>query len=206
MRTSVVVAVLLLASATFALGQDNAATDVRAERQEIELLKQKIEELDQRLRIAERKNELKAEDDATKAKAGVSLDAVAKKEDSLENKIKGFGPFSFSGDLRLRHESLFGSGPVNGTEPATRNRERYRVRFNVNAKLNDEISGGFSLASGDLGDPISTNNTETGFFTRKPFSIDKAYAYLQAEIFQALQRDCGKIWLHLVSHGTHFRQ
>src|SRR5438876_3652480 len=138
-RTSVVVAVLLLASATFALGQD-AATDVSTERQEIELLKKKIEELDQRLRIAERRNELKAEDDATKAKSGVSLDVVAKKEDLLENKIKGFGPFSFSGDLRLRHESLFGGGPVNGTEPATRNRERYRVRFSVTAKLNDEIS------------------------------------------------------------------
>src|SRR4051812_2877875 len=157
-RISVVVAVLL-ASATLALGQD-AATDVSGERQEIELLKQKIAELDQRLRIAERKSELKAEDDATKAKAGVTLDAVAKKEDFVEGKLKNVGPFSFSGDLRLRHESFFGSGPVNGAEPATRNRERYRIRFNATAKLNDEISGGFSLASGDLGDPISTNNTE----------------------------------------------
>src|SRR5689334_23550745 len=118
MRKSVVVTILLLAMATLGLGQDNASTDVSAERQEIELLKQKIAELDQRLRIAERKNELKAEDDATKAKAGVTLDAVAAKENALENKVKGFGPFSFSGDLRLRHESFFGSGPVNGTEPA----------------------------------------------------------------------------------------
>lgn len=190
-RTSVVVAVLLLASATFALGQD-AATDVSTERQEIELLKQKIAELDQRLRIAERKNELKAEDDATKAKAGVSLDAVAKKEELVEGKLKNIGPFSFSGDLRLRHESLFGSGPVTGAEPATRNRERYRVRFNVTAKLNDEISGGFSLASGDLGDPISTNNTETGFFTRKPFSIDKAYASYKPKFFKPFNVTAGK--------------
>src|ERR1043166_2223222 len=130
MRRGVVVAVLVLAIATSGLGQDNASTEVSAERQEIELLKQKIAELDQRLRIAERKNEFKAEDDATKAKAGVTLDAVAAKENALENKVKGFGPFSFSGDLRLRHESFFGSGPVNGTEPATRNRERYRLRFN----------------------------------------------------------------------------
>src|SRR5882724_11857529 len=135
MRKRIGVAVLLLATATLALGQD-ASSDVSAERQEIELLKKKIDELDQRLRIAERKNELKAEDDATKAKVGISLDAVAKKEDLLENKIKSVGPFSFSGDLRLRHESLFGSGPVNGAEPATRNRERYRIRFNVTAKHN----------------------------------------------------------------------
>ena len=71
MGKRIVVAVVLIAAATFALGQD-ASSDVSTERQEIELLKKKIEELDQRLRIAERKNELKAEDDATKAKAGVS--------------------------------------------------------------------------------------------------------------------------------------
>src|SRR5437667_412419 len=130
-RTGAVLAVLLWVTATLALGQDNTSTDVSAERQEIELLKRKLEELDQRLRIAERKNELKAEDDAVKVKAGVSLDAVAKKVDGIENKVKGFGPFAFSGDLRLRHESFFGSGPVNGVEPATRNRERYRLRFNV---------------------------------------------------------------------------
>jgi hypothetical protein len=189
-RISVVVAVLL-ASATLALGQD-AATDVSGERQEIELLKQKIAELDQRLRIAERKSELKAEDDATKAKAGVTLDAVAKKEDFVEGKLKNVGPFSFSGDLRLRHESFFGSGPVNGAEPATRNRERYRIRFNATAKLNDEISGGFSLASGDLGDPISTNNTETGFFTRKPFSIDRAFASYRPKYFKPLSVTAGK--------------
>src|ERR1043166_6806881 len=192
MRRGVVVAVLVLAIATSGLGQDNASTEVSAERQEIELLKKKIAELDQRLRIAERKNELKAEDDATKAKAGITLDAVAAKENALENKVKGFGPFSFSGDLRLRHKSFFGSGPVNGTEPATRNRERYRVRFNINAKLNDEISGGFSLASGDLGDPISTNSTETGFFTRKPIAVDKAYATYKPKFFKPFNITAGK--------------
>ncbi|HSS97874.1 MAG TPA: putative porin [Terriglobales bacterium] len=192
MRRGVVVAVLLLATVTLGLGQDNVSSEVSAERQEIELLKQKIAELDQRLRIAERKSELKTEDDATKAKSGVSLDAVVAKENALENKVKGFGPFSFSGDLRVRHESLFGSGPVNGTEPATRNRERYRVRLNINAKLNDEISGGLSLASGDLGDPISTNNTETGFFTRKPFAVDKAFASYKPKYFKPFSITAGK--------------
>ena len=191
-RTGVVMAILLWASTTLALGQESASTDVTAERQEIELLKKKIEELDQRIRVSERKNELKAEDDAAKAKAGVSLDAVAKKVDGVENKIKGFGPFTFSGDLRLRHESLFGSGPVNGAEPATRNRERYRIRFNVTAKLNDEISGGFTLASGDLGDPISTNSTETGFFTRKPFAVDRAYATYKPKFFKPFNVTAGK--------------
>ena len=192
MRRGVVVAVLLFATATLGLGQDNASNEVSAERQEIELLKQKIAELDQRLRIAERKNELKAEDDAIKAKAGITLDAVAAKENALENKVKGFGPFTFSGDLRLRHETLLGGGFVNATEPATRNRERYRIRFNVNAKLNDEISGGFSLASGDVGDPISTNNTETGFFTRKPFSIDKAFASYKPKYLKPFSVTAGK--------------
>src|SRR6185312_6986976 len=102
------------------------------------------------------------------------------------------GNFQFSGDLRLRHESFFGSGPANGAAAPDRHRERYRLRFNVNTKLNDEISGGFSLASGDLGDPISTNNTETGFFTRKPIAVDKAFASYKPKYFKPFSVTAGK--------------
>jgi len=186
------IVLFLWATVMIVSGQEAASPDISSDRQEIELLKKKIEEIDQRVRVAERLKEIKDEETSSKAKAGVSLDAVAKKVDAVDGKLKSIGPFSFSGDLRLRHESLIGSGPVNGTEPPDRHRGRYRLRFNVTTKLNDEISGGFSLASGDVGDPISTNNTETGFFTRKPFSVDRAFATYHPKFFKPFSVTGGK--------------
>ena len=91
---------------------------------------------------------------------------------NLENRVKTFGPFTFSGDLRLREEPFFG-GP--NTESLDQARARYRLRFNIDAKLNEDFAGGLSLASGDINDPISTNQTITGFYTRKTVAIDKAF-------------------------------
>jgi len=90
---------------------------------------------------------------------------------NLEDRLKTFGPFMFSGDFRLRDEPFFG-GPAN--QSLVQNRERFRLRFNVTAKLNQDFAGGFSLASGDINDPTSTNQTVTGFYTRKAIAIDKA--------------------------------
>ncbi len=61
---------------------------------------------------------------------------------NIEDRLKNFGPFTFSGDFRLRDEPFFG-GPSN--ESLDQNRERFRLRFNVTAKLNDDFGGGFSL-------------------------------------------------------------
>jgi hypothetical protein len=128
---------------------------------------------------------------ATEAKA-----AVAKSDESLAKKIQGFegslkkvGPFSFSGDFRLRDEPFFG-GPADQSQ--VRNRERFRLRFNANAKLNDDISGGFSLASGDINDPISSNQTTNQFYTRKGIAIDRAFITYNPHAFKALTLTGGK--------------
>jgi Putative porin len=91
---------------------------------------------------------------------------------NLEERLKTFGPFSFTGDIRLRDEPFFG-GPAN--QSLDQNRERFRLRFNVNAQLNPDFGGGFSLASGDINDPTTTNQTVTGFYSRKTIAIDKAF-------------------------------
>ena len=111
---------------------------------------------------------------------------------SVEGRLKSFGPFSFSGDLRVRYEPFFGGGPSNLPAPQDRHRERYRLRLNANAKFNDEFSGGLSIASGDPGDPISTNQTLTGFFVRKPILIDKAFATYNPAWFKPFQVTAGK--------------
>jgi hypothetical protein len=108
---------------------------------------------------------------------------------NLEDRLKDFGPFSFSGDIRLRDEPFFG-GPSN--QSLDQNRERFRVRFNINAKLNDDFSGGFSLASGDINDPTTTNQTLANFYTRKTIAIDKAYVQYNPHEFKELTLIGGK--------------
>ncbi len=85
------------------------------------------------------------------------------------------GHLKMSGDLRLRFEPFFGGGSTAAAANQDRFRERYRLRFNINSKIDNDFTVGLSLASGDTGDPVSTNSTETGFFTRKPIAIDKAF-------------------------------
>jgi hypothetical protein len=108
---------------------------------------------------------------------------------NLEDRLKDFGPFAFSGDLRLRDEPFFG-GPAN--ESLDQNRERFRLRFNVNAKLNEDFAGGFSLASGDINDPTSTNQTVGDFYSRKAIAIDKAFVDYTPHQFSSLTLIGGK--------------
>ena len=122
------------------------------------------------------KTEVAASISASELQAGEQRkkldEKIAAGNKSFEEKIKKVGPFSFVGDFRLRDEPFFG-GPVNNSQ--VRNRERFRLRFNANVKLNDDISGGFALASGDINDPISTNQTANQYYTRKPFLLDRAF-------------------------------
>jgi len=106
---------------------------------------------------------------------------LAGTQKSTESRLKGLGRFAFSGDFRGRFESFNGGALSN-----PRYRERFRLRFNVKARLSDEIDGGFTLASGDLFDPISTNQTLTDFYVRKPIAIDKAYLTYTPKWFQPL--------------------
>ncbi len=108
---------------------------------------------------------------------------------NLERQIKGLGPVSFSGDVRLRAEPFFG-GPVD--ESLDRVRERVRVRFNAIANLGEQFRAGFTLASGDVNDPTSTNQTLTGFYTRKPVALDQAFAEFTPRQFKNLTLIGGK--------------
>jgi hypothetical protein len=115
--------------------------------------------------------------------------ANSKKLQSVEAGLKKIGPFNFSGDLRLRDEPFFG-GPADQSQ--VRNRMRFRLRINANTKLNDDISGGLTLASGDINDPISTNETVNQFYTRKAIAIDKAFINYNPHQFKPLTLTGGK--------------
>ncbi|MBI4482151.1 MAG: putative porin [Acidobacteria bacterium] len=111
---------------------------------------------------------------ATQEKERISNepDALAQSSKEMQEKIdeldKRLGNFSFTGDVRLRYEPFFQGGGF-----VTRQRERVRARFNLTGKVTDEVSGGISLATGSLEDINSTNQTLTGFFTRKPVGLHR---------------------------------
>jgi hypothetical protein len=115
----------------------------------------------------------------------IETDAAAYNK-SNDAKLKQLGVFSLSGDIRIRYEPFFQEGA------ADRNRERVRLRFNVNGKLSDEFSGGFSLASGTLDDPVSTNQSFTGYLNRKNIGIDKAFVSYKPKYAKFLKLDAGK--------------
>jgi hypothetical protein len=117
----------------------------------------------------------------------IAVDVAAMKK-SFGERLKNIGPFSFSGDIRLRDEPFFG-GPADQSQ--VRNRERFRLRLNGTAKY-DDFSGGFTFNTGDINNPISTNQTTNQFYTRKPFELDKAYLEYRPHYFHPLTLTGGK--------------
>jgi Putative porin len=129
---------------------------------------------------------------ATDAQLDRKIEAVtadlASVKKSWAERLKTIGPFSFSGDIKLRDEPFFG-GPNDQSQ--VRNRERFRLRLNATAKYED-FSGGFTLNTGDVNNPISTNQTTNQFYTRKPFDLDKAYLEYNPHHFRPLTLTGGK--------------
>ena len=72
-------------------------------------------------------------------------------------------------------------------------RARVRVRFNAVATLGEQFRAGLSLASGDINDPTSTNQTLTGFYTRKAVALDLAFVEFTPKNFKPLRRSFPKI-------------
>ena len=98
---------------------------------------------------------------------------------------------TFSGDLRFRYESFYGqqnalarsdNPTVLGNPLTSRQRFRLRARFGVRGKIGDEFDWGLRLATGNFADVISTNQTLTDFFTRKPVGLDQAYVTYKPEV------------------------
>ncbi|HWS90601.1 MAG TPA: putative porin [Pyrinomonadaceae bacterium] len=122
---------------------------------------------------------------AAAGKQGGGLEArVARVEKTAEAVSKQVGSMTFGGDVRFRYESFYGqqNALANPEAPgtfgnplSTRQRLRLRARFNVRGKVSDEFEWGLRLATGTYADAISTNQTLTDFFTRKPVALDYAY-------------------------------
>jgi uncharacterized coiled-coil protein SlyX len=110
--------------------------------------------------------------------------AVEDRLKKVETRVSEIGAIKFSGDIRLRSESIFGQQNIvaNGDNPALlgnelspRHRMRLRARLQMRGSINDEFDWGLRFATGSFADNISTNQTLTDFFNRKPFGLDQAF-------------------------------
>lgn len=126
---------------------------------------------------------------AVPAQDRASQGSVDRRLGELEQRLKKIGPLSFSGDFRLREDAFIG-GPSDRS--LQQNLQNYRLRFNVDIQLSDEFSGGFTLASGNINDPTSTNQTLTGFYARKPISLDRVFIQYRPKYFKPLTLVAGK--------------
>lgn len=107
----------------------------------------------------------------------------------LEERVEAMGRVHLNGDFRFREEAFAG-----GLSDRSRvlNRLRYRLRLNATTQWNQDFSGGFAFATGDINDPISTNQTATEFYTRKPFNLDRAWLNYNPHQFNNLVLMFGK--------------
>lgn len=122
---------------------------------------------------------------APQAAVASPTDAVQKAIDAINGNLRGF---RLSGDLRFRFDTLNRAANTdlppadNRAIPQQRNRERYRVRFNVDKDLFYKDGADRALASFHLQlatDPFNNPSTMdadfSGISTRAPISIAEAY-------------------------------
>jgi len=108
------------------------------------------------------------------AELRAELEALRERIDELEDTSATGRSLAFSGDLRYRHEMI--SDDAASTD---RSRHRIRARFNVDAELGDDLTVGFTLATGSS-NPVSANQSLDGGFTRKDIGFDRAWFQWQA--------------------------
>jgi len=137
--------------------------------------------------------------------AGAATDSQpASVEDRLkkvETRVSEIGAIKFSGDIRLRSESIFGQQNIlaNGDNPALlgnelspRHRMRLRARLQMRGSVTDEFDWGLRFATGSFADNISTNQTLTDFFNRKPFGLDQAFVTYKPKRVAGLRLQGGR--------------
>ncbi len=94
--------------------------------------------------------------------------------------------FTLSGDLRLRAQAdLYGDGNATLFRPDKpdqvlntsddRYRLRLRARLGVKAKVSETIGANLRLATGNLTEPVSTNQTLGEYWNKKSFVLEQGY-------------------------------
>ncbi|GJM06210.1 MAG: hypothetical protein DHS20C09_22060 [marine bacterium B5-7] len=145
---------------------DSTQDEIVLLKEQLKILTQKIEQLEVKTNHTE---------------AEVKKVAEVKAEETSES---WSDRITLSGDIRDRFEYI----DERGLDVRTRN--RVRLRLDANAKVNDDLSVGFRLASGS-DDPTSTNQTMGDAFSSKDIRLD--LAYFKYQLNDALKLTGGKM-------------
>jgi hypothetical protein len=153
--------------------------ELEAQRQRQAQLEDKINQLEARQRLKER------------AAAEKKEEKPEKEEGTIPDVLQWASKLNWYGDLRYRYEYI-----DDQSKAEDRNRNRIRARLGLNAKVNDEWSLGFRIATGEgvqEGDPVSTNQTLGGAFGRKNIWLDLAFLDYRPQWLEGLDIQAGKI-------------
>ncbi|MGI8835379.1 MAG: putative porin [Pyrinomonadaceae bacterium] len=155
--------------------------------QRLDRLQQTIAEQQETIRLLAGKpssGESSATAQTPAAPQTVNTPTVDDRLKNVEARVSELGAIKFSGDIRLRSESIFGQSNslANGANPAVlgndlspRHRMRFRARLQMRGSIGQEFDWGLRFSSGSFADNISNNQTLTDFFNRKPFALDQAF-------------------------------
>lgn len=140
----------------------------------------------------------------TDARLGRVEEQVKKTTETLARQL---GSVSFSGDLRFRWESFYGqlNALSNGDNPAilgnalsTRQRFRMRARLAIRGQIGKEFDWAIRFGTSSFADTVSSNQTLTDFYNRKPFGLDNAFIAWTPQRVPGLRIQAGKFdvpWL-----------
>jgi hypothetical protein len=164
--------------------------ELQAQKQRQADLEDKINQLEARQKLKERTLEQKVDQVAAQQEKPEAK-AEGPKQEALPDILQWASRIGIYGDFRYRYEYI-----DDQSKDVERNRNRIRARIGVTAKVNDEWSVGFRLASGEGtqgGDPVSTNQTLGGSWSRKPIWLDLAFLDYHPEWAKGLDLQAGKI-------------
>ncbi|HTG60373.1 MAG TPA: putative porin [Terriglobia bacterium] len=95
-------------------------------------------------------------------------------EKTVEGISKGIAGFRFSGDLRIRSDNLWRSGnSVAG--PLQNLRGTYRLRFNIDKNITDQVNVHLQLGSGRFNNPVTDDTEFGGSNVRGPIFLSEAW-------------------------------
>jgi hypothetical protein len=163
---------------------------------EIEELKNQLrEQYNQLMQVQNKLMELEA---AQKRQAEQirAMPQTPAREFELPDTLAWLEKVKFYGDFRYRFEN------IDNASSETRNRSTVRARFGMQARINEEMTFDLRLASGGWftgndyrlnGDPISSNQTLSDYFSSKNFWLDRAFMTYEPAAVKGLAVLAGKM-------------
>ena len=185
--------VVLLALGAIALlwPSVTGAEEIKDLKQELETQKQRTAELESRINQLEAQQKLKDQALTEKIGQATTPKVEEKKEGEIPDVLKWASRVKWSGDFRYRYEFIDDDNTT-----SDRHRNRIRARLGLEADVSDEWGLGFRLATSEGssgGDPVSTNQTLDGSYSKKSFWLDLAYLNYRPNSVNGLSVTAGKM-------------